>query len=165
MRHIFVRGTNSIKFLNQMNIENQKSWLGRNWPWALPVGCCSGCLIFIIILIVGFGATVLSVVDSLGGLSPIEEAIERAEKNERVVQLLGEDIESDGFPNGTISISDSDGEVDFTIPIKGDKGEGLLVVKGIRKDKKWIYEDLYVTIKETNERINLLEKEKVLESI
>ena len=103
-----------------MNTENQKSWLGRNWPWALPVGCCSGCLIFLVVIIVGFGATVLSVVDSLGGMSPIEEAIERAEKNERVVHLLGEDIESDGFPNGNISISDSEGEVDFIIPIKGD---------------------------------------------
>ena len=30
---------------------------------------------------------------------------------------------------------------------------------------EWIYEDLYVILKETQEEINLLEKEKVLENI
>ena len=105
------------------------------------------------------------VVNNLVELSPVEEAIERAEDNERVVEFIGYDIDTDGFPNGKISISNDDGEVDFRVPIKGGRGEGTLIVKGIRKDKKWIYEDLYVIIKETNERINLLDKEKVLESI
>ncbi|CAL2062691.1 Cytochrome oxidase complex assembly protein 1 [Tenacibaculum sp. 190524A05c] len=162
---LYLNQINEVQILNYMDNQNQKSWIARNWPWALPVGCCSGCLIFIILIIVGFGATVLSVVNSLGGMSPIEEAIELVKKDARVTSVIGEDIKTDGFPQGNISISDSDGEVDFVIPIKGELGEAELVVKGIRKDKKWIYEDLYVEIKETSERINLLEKEKVLESI
>lgn len=145
--------------------ENQKSWIARNWPWALPVGCCSGCLVLVLLFIFGVGATIFGVVNNLVELSPVEEGIERAEDNERVVEFIGFDIDTDGFPNGKISISNDDGEVDFRVPIKGDRGEGALIVKGIRKDKKWIYEDLYVIIKETNERINLLDSEKVLESI
>ncbi|AUC16894.1 hypothetical protein BTO06_17845 [Tenacibaculum sp. SZ-18] len=145
--------------------ENQKSWIARNWPWALPVGCCSGCLVLILLFVFGVGATIFGVVNNLVELSPLEEALERAEENERVVEFVGYEIDTDGFPNGEISVSNNDGEVDFRVPIKGNRGEGTLIVKGIRKDKKWIYEDLYVLIKETNERINLLDNEKVLESI
>ena len=49
--------------------------------------------------------------------------------------------------------------------IKGPKGKGTLIVSGIRTNGEWAYEDLYVRIKETQEEINLLENEKVLEDI
>lgn len=144
-----------------MNEQNQKGWWSRNWPWALPVGCCSGCLLFLIILVFGFGVAVFSFVDKFVEASPIEDAIEIAQKNKKVVEYLGEDITSNGFPNGNIKMNNDDGEVDFRIPIKGELGEGVLVVRGIRADKKWTYEDLYVVIKETGEKINLLEHEKI----
>ena len=38
--------------------ENQKSWIARNWPWALPVGCCSGCLVLVLLFVFGVGATI-----------------------------------------------------------------------------------------------------------
>ncbi|WP_299715369.1 cytochrome c oxidase assembly factor Coa1 family protein [uncultured Tenacibaculum sp.] len=148
-----------------MNERPQKSWFGRNWPWALPVGCCSGCLILILVFVFGLGAAIFGFVNEFVDASPLDEVIELAKQNERVVELLGEDIDSEGFPNGNISIKDDGGEVDFLIEIAGDKGEGNLVVKGIRVDGKWVYEELYVLIKETGEQINLLEKEKILERI
>lgn len=146
-----------------MNEQNQKSWMGRNWPWALPVGCCSGCLILILVVVFGIGTAVFGVINELTEISPIEEAINIAEKNDKVIEYIGENIETEGFPNGKISIKNDDGDVDFRIQIRGDKGEGTLVVRGIRSDKKWVYEDLYIIIKETGERINLLEKKKILE--
>ncbi|WP_442264626.1 cytochrome c oxidase assembly factor Coa1 family protein [Tenacibaculum sp. ZS6-P6] len=148
-----------------MNERSQKSWLGRNWPWVLPVGCCSGCLIMILVFVFGFGAVIFGVVNEFVDSSPLDEVTEIAKQNRRVAELLGNDIESKGFPNGNISIKNDGGEVDFSIQIVGEKGEGTLVVKGIRVDKKWVYEDLYVLIKETGEQINLLEKEKILERI
>ena len=62
-------------------------------------------------------------------------------------------------------MSNDDGDVDFSIPIRGEKGEGTLVVRGIKTDGIWVYEDLYVRVKETQEEINLLANEKILESI
>ncbi|WP_299676872.1 cytochrome c oxidase assembly factor Coa1 family protein [uncultured Tenacibaculum sp.] len=148
-----------------MNERSQQSWLSRNWPWALPVGCCSGCLIMILVFVFGFGAAIFGVVSEFVDASPIDEVTEIAKQNDRVVALLGDDIESKGIPNGNISINNDSGEIDFSIRIVGEKGEGTLIVKGIRVDKKWVYEDLYVLIKETGEQINLLEKEKILERI
>jgi hypothetical protein len=65
--------------------------------------------------------------------------------------------------SGNISIKNNTGIADFSIPIKGSKGAGRIVVVAEKKDGKWMYEKLYVLIKETQEEINLLES--VLEHI
>ncbi|MDY0780627.1 cytochrome c oxidase assembly factor Coa1 family protein [Tenacibaculum sp. IB213877] len=148
-----------------MSEQYQKNWFSRNWPWALPLGCCSGCLIFILLFVFGIGATIFGVVSKMEEISPIDDAIEIANKNEKLIELIGDNIETNGFPNGNISVNNDNGDVDFSIPIKGEKGEATLIVRGIRVNKEWVYEDLYVSIKETGEEINLLEKEKILESI
>ncbi len=144
---------------------NQKSWFGRNWPWVLPVGCCSGCLIAMIVFILGSGVALFKVFEKVVDVSPIEEVVTKAENNPKVKEILGNPIETTGFPSGSISLQNGDGDVDFSIEIKGSKGEGTLYVKGIRANEKWIFEDLYITLKETGEQINLLENEKVLEAI
>ncbi|CAM1350975.1 cytochrome c oxidase assembly factor Coa1 family protein [Tenacibaculum insulae] len=145
-----------------MSEQQQKSWFGRNWLWFVPV---SGCLGFILLIVMGVGAAVFSVSKMITNATPIEYAIEQAVKNKEVTHFLGESIEKYGIPSGEISINNNDGEVDFSIPIQGNKGKGTLIVRGIKVDGTWSYEDLYVVIKETEEEINLLEKEKVLENI
>lgn len=136
---------------------NQRSWFSKNWPWVLPIGCCSGCLLVFLLFIGGIGATVLSVFSEMKNASPIEEVLIIANNNPKAKEILGTDIVSEGFPSGNISFNNDDGEVAFTILIRGSKDEGILSVDGIRVDEKWVYEDLYITIKETQEQINLLE--------
>ena len=136
---------------------NQRSWFSKNWPWVLPVGCCSGCLLVFLLFIGGIGATVLSVFSELKDASPIAALLIIANNNPKAKEILGTDIVSEGFPNGNISLNNDDGEVKFSIDIKGNKGAGTLYVNGIRANKKWIYEELYIIIKETAEQINLLE--------
>ena len=137
---------------------NQKSWISRNWPWALPVGCCSGCLIMLLFMIFGTGVALFSIFDEVSKMSPTEEIITTAKTNPKVIEFIGQDIESSGFPNGNISIQNGNGDVDFSIDVIGSKGKGTLFARGIRANEKWIYEDLYITIKETEEQINLLDE-------
>lgn len=145
-----------------MSEQHQKSWFGRNWLWFIPL---TGCLGFILLIVLGVGAAFFGVSKIMTNSTPIEYAIEQASKNELVTENLGEPIEKYGIPSGSISLENDGGDVDFSIPIRGDKGDGTLVVRGIKVSGEWIYEDLYVIIKETQEEINLLEKEKILESI
>ncbi|TDQ22026.1 cytochrome c oxidase assembly factor Coa1 family protein [Tenacibaculum caenipelagi] len=145
-----------------MSEQGQKSWFGRNWLWFIPL---TGCLGFILLIVLGIGAAFFGVSTMINNSTPVEYAIEQASKNEIVIKNLGEPIEKYGIPSGNISLKNDDGNVDFSIPIRGDKGEGVLIVRGIKLDGEWIYEDLYVRIKKTQEEINLLEKEKVLEGI
>ena len=135
---------------------NQRSWFARNWPWVLPVGCCSGCLLMFILFIGGIGATMFSVFSEFKGSTPVDEVLITVNANPKAIEFLGTDIISDGFPSGNISFDNDNGEVDFLLPVSGSKGEGTLTVNGIRVDQKWVYEDLYLTIKETQEQINLL---------
>lgn len=141
---------------------SQKSWFGRNWLWFVPT---VGCLGFILLIIFGIGAAIFGVSNMINNATPVEYAIEKASTNEKVIEWLGEPIEKDGIPSGNISFKNDNGEVDFSIPLKGNKGEGTLIIRGIKVNGEWVYEDLYVRIKETQEEINLLEQEKVLESI
>ncbi len=135
--------------------QEQKSWFSRNWLWFIPV---SGCLGIILLFIVGIGAAFFGVSNLLNNVAPIEYGIEKATENKKVINLLGEPIEKTGIPNGNISLTNDDGTVDFSVPIKGSREEGFLIIKGIKTNGEWTYEELYVRIKSTQEKINLLEK-------
>lgn len=145
-----------------MSEQHQKSWFSRNWLWFIPV---TGCLGIILLFVFGIGAAIFGVSKMITNSTPIEYAMKKATENEYVIENLGNDIEKYGIPSGNISLKNDDGEVDFSIPIRGEKGEGTLVVRGIKTDGVWTYEDLYVRIKETQEEINLLENEKLPEAI
>ena len=135
----------------------QRSWFSKNWPWVLPMGCCSGCLVFIIISFLGIGTAAFSIFNELKELSPIEDILITVNKNPKAIEALGENIKTNGFPNGDVSLNNNDGDIKFSIDVVGEKGEGTLYVNGIRANKEWVYEDLYLLIKETAEEINLLE--------
>jgi len=133
----------------------QKSWIGRNWMWVLPVG---GCLTIIVLFVLGAGAIFFGVSKMFTSSTPYEYAMNQASSNSEVIAILGEPIESDGIISGNISLKNDDGEADFKIPIKGSNGKARIVVVGKKIYGKWEYEKLYVLIKETQEEINLLDK-------
>ena len=133
----------------------QKSWFGRNWIWAVPLG---GCLTLIVLFIFGIGATIFGVSKLLTNSNPYKYAIEQAATDARVIEILGEPVETTGLMQGNISTTNNSGKANFTIPLKGPNGKGSVTTKGTKEDGIWTYEELYVLIKETNEKINLLDK-------
>lgn len=133
----------------------QKSWFSRNWMWAVP-GC--GCLGVILLFVFGIGATIFGVTNLFENSSPYNHAVEQAQNNSQVIEILGEPIETNGMMNGSISFNDEGGNADFTVLLKGPNGKATLIVNAERFDGVWVYEDLYVEIKETQERINLLDQ-------
>ncbi|MBN4070539.1 hypothetical protein JYT76_02545 [Olleya sp. AH-315-F22] len=133
----------------------QKNWFTRNWLWVIPVG---GCLTIICLFVFGVGAIFFGITNVLKNSTPYEYSVELASNNSDVIQLLGEPIETHGIMSGNISIQNNSGEVDISIPIKGSKGKGTIIVIGEKIGGEWFYEELYVLIKETNEKINLLNK-------
>jgi len=136
-------------------MEKQKSWFGRNWLWFVPT---AGCLTIIVLGALGIGALIFGVTKMLSDSAPATYAFEQTIKNEKVIFLLGEPIVKKGISSGNISFSNNDGEADLKIPISGSKAKGVIVVKATKTDGVWSYESLYVYIKETREKINLLAK-------
>ncbi len=133
----------------------QKSWFSRHWLWVVPT---SGCLVIILLFAFGVGAAIFGVSKIFTGTTPYKYAVEQASKDSRVIELLGNPVETAGIMQGNISTTNDSGEVDIKIPLKGSKGKGSVTIKGDKIDGEWVYEELYVLIKETNEKINLLDK-------
>ncbi|MFY0602499.1 MAG: hypothetical protein JXQ93_01010 [Flavobacteriaceae bacterium] len=133
----------------------KKSWFKRNWMWFVPV---SGCLTLIILFFLGIGALIFGVTNMISNSTPAEYAFEQATKNKQVTLLLGDSIEQKGITSGSINLSNSNGDADLIIPIRGSRGKGTIRVVATKVDGDWVYEKLYVIIKETNENINLIDK-------
>lgn len=147
-----------------MNEIKQKNWFQRNWVWAVPAGGCGcGCLGIILLFVFGIGAAFFGISGVFDNAEPVKYALEQAAKNPKVIDALGTTIETNGIANGTISLTNKDGEIDMSQRVIGSKGKGTLIIKGIKANGKWIYEDLYIILKDTQEQINLLPK--ILEAI
>jgi len=136
-------------------MKKQKSWFGRNWVWFVP---SAGCLTIIVLGGLGISALFFGVTKMLADSTPSAYAFEQTVQNKKAISLLGEPIERRGIASGSVSFSNNDGEANLNIPIKGSKGNGTIVVKATKTDGVWSYETLYVYIKETREKINLLAK-------
>lgn len=139
-----------------MEEQPQKSWFKRNWLWFVPT---MGCLTLIILFVLGIGTLIFGVTNMMSESTPTKYAIEQASKNSIVLERLGGSIEQKGMISGSINFSNGgDGDADLTIPIRGTNGRAIIRVVAEKYDDQWTYEKLYVSIKETNEKINLLDK-------
>jgi len=139
-----------------MEEQPQKSWFKRNWLWFVPT---MGCLTLIILFVLGIGTLIFGVTNMMSESTPTKYAIQQASKNSIVLERLGDSIEQKGMISGSINFSNGgDGDADLTIPIRGTNGRAIIRVVAEKYDDEWTYEKLYVSIKETNEKINLLDK-------
>lgn len=116
----------------------QPGWFSRNWKWLVPVGCglplmCCGI----------FGAvTYFSVSKVIQGTPIFAEAIEKANTNPEVTDALGSPVTPGMMLNGSVNQSGNTGSANFTIPLKGPKGEGSLQVDATMKGGKWTFDTL-----------------------
>lgn len=69
---------------------------------------------------------------------------------------MGEPIEAVGIMQGSINFSNSEGDADIKIPIKGPYGKGTIYVVGEKQNDVWTYSEQEVRIDENNEVIDLL---------
>ncbi len=130
-----------------------KSWFGRNWKWCLPVGCL-GVLAPVVacVALVFFGV--------FGALKSSEVylvAVERAQQDPRVTSELGTPIEPGMMVSGSISLENSSGEAELSIPLSGPQNSGTLHVVAQKSGGTWTYSVMEVEVEGRAERINLLE--------
>jgi len=141
-----------------MEVEKQKSWFKRNWPWVVPVG---GCLTLIIIAAIGIGTVFLKMPEILDNVEPIQYGITRAIASEDLKEAIGEPIDVDRYGNteGTFDIKNENSEVDLVFPLKGPKGKASLLIKGKKINGEWMYEELSATLEDSDKKINLLDRD------
>jgi hydrogenase maturation factor HypF (carbamoyltransferase family) len=141
---------------SMMNEEvKQKSWFKRNWIWVVPV---SGCLTLVVLAALGIGSLFYGVTKVMTNSEPSEYAMELTQNSAEVVIAIGDNIQKDGMTGGSVSYNNGLSKANLQIPIEGSKNRATIIVKAHKEDDQWIYEELYVLIKESQEQINLLNK-------
>jgi len=140
--------------------ENKKGWFARNWKWVVPTGGCLSIIVFIIILA---GAMFTGITSLFENSTPYNDAMITLKNNPEVIALLGEPIETDGEIKGGINIQNDSGNATFEIPVKGPNEKALYSVVAQKVDGEWTYLVLNIFVEDTEEEIDLLENNTVLE--
>ena len=132
-------------------LPREKSWIERNWKWAVPVTA--------LVLMAAFVWGILSLVMGMFRSSyPYQEALARARENPAVVGQIGEPIQPSAFVSGNINLSGSSGDADLKIPVSGPKGKGDIYVVALKRAGEWSFKQL-VFVSDGGTRVNLLEPE------
>ncbi|MEM6701841.1 MAG: cytochrome c oxidase assembly factor Coa1 family protein [Acidobacteriota bacterium] len=118
-------------------------------------GCC-GCLALLlglfVILPLGGGVALFQ---GLKQTDVYTGAVDVARADARVVEELGEPIETGILFSGSINTSPNSGDADFSIPLSGPNGAATLYVVAIKQAGVWEYEILEIEIERTGARLDL----------
>ena len=136
-----------------MNQKQEKNWWGRNWKWFVPVGCLGSLTLF-----VGFIVLLMCLVFGLMKTSnAYKDALAMAKTNPSVLEIIGTPIEDGIFVSGNINVNGPSGHANLSIPVSGPNGKAKIYVVAAKSVGKWEFSTLVVEIKESKQRINLLE--------
>jgi hypothetical protein len=130
-----------------------KSWLDRNWKWALPTGC----LAVVLAVLVFVGVVVLVATTAMKHADAFTEAVARAKANAAVTAVLGEPIEVGWLVSGSVDVQNASGNAELSIPLSGPKGRGTLHVQATKSGGRWDFGSLWLEVRGSKQVVNLLE--------
>lgn len=116
-----------------------KSWLGRNWKWAIP-------LTFACLMVAVF----TGVISMMKSSEVYKASLAAVKHDSRVNNILGDDISEAFFVSGEVSGS----AASMKIPVSGSKGKGDIYVQATNTTGRWEYQTLVLHTE--NENVDLL---------
>ena len=118
-----------------MNQQPRSNWFGRNWLWAVPVGCLTP-----VVACGGFIALILTVVfGAIKSSDPYQQSLARVTADRRVVTALGTPVEPALIVLGNININGSSGNADISYGVSGPKGFGTVYVVATKAAGVWTW--------------------------
>lgn len=141
-----------------MEPPRERSWLGRNWMWLLPVGCLlpfvavGGCVALVVVGV--FGALKASDAYNL--------SLAAVKADQAVVEVLGEPIEPSLLVSGNIHVSTQGGNADVHYDVTGPKATGTVHAVAFKEAGSWKFRSLVVETS-TGEKINVLDRQRSAE--
>lgn len=140
---------------NELIIE--KSWWNRNWRCFLPT-LILFLLLFGFVLSSAIDRNITDIAQAYSDNSLYEKAIEKAKKNKRVLEVIGEiePIDKLAIIEGNVIYSNDNNSVALSIRIKGTKGKGKMDISAKKKGIKWEYKTINIRIKNPKEEIQII---------
>lgn len=112
------------------------NWFGRNWKWAVPVGCLTLALLFL----GAIAAFVYFLFGVMKNAEPYQHAVGVAQSHPALVQALGSPVRAGFMLSGSIEVADEEGNADLSFPVEGPRGEATVHVAARKVHGVWIYD-------------------------
>ena len=139
------------------NLVENKSWWNKNWKWIIPV---FGIFLFSIFTIstTGIGENTFDVIKAYADPDLVETALNKAQENEEVKELLGtlEQVDKMAKLEGSVKYSNDDTSVDISVRVKGSKGKGRMRILAERNGETWEYKKIVIGIKKLKRTIEII---------
>jgi len=119
----------------------------------VPLGCFTVVLVFVIFV----GSILVIVFSAMKSTDVYKEALARAKADPAVIEALGAPIKEGLLMSGSTNVNGASGESNLAIPISGPKGKGTIYVSAHKSLGEWNYSGLVVEVKQTHQRIDLLQ--------
>ncbi|MCF4101869.1 cytochrome c oxidase assembly factor 1 family protein [Gillisia sp. M10.2A] len=137
-------------------------WWSKNWKWLVPL-CVFVILLGGIILSSNVTGHVSDVTQAYADPDLYENALIKAEENERVKQVFGdiEPLDKMAILEGGLHYSKNYNTVETSVRVKGAKAQGVIDIAANRVDERWEYYIIRIRIKkpiEKKEIIDILSK-------
>ena len=116
-----------------------------------------GCLGILVLFLCFIALIVFAVFGMMKSSDVYKAAVAKAKAHPSVQKTIGTPIEEGMFITGNIDVSGSTGQANLSIPISGPNGKGTIYVVAAKSAGQWTFSTLVVEIKETKQRIDLLE--------
>lgn len=136
----------------------QKSWWQKNWKWSLPI--LGGIVLSVIIFFTsGMDGITTDLAQAYTDTALYEKAIEKANANEQVKEVLGEikPIDKLAILEGQVEYSNGMKTVHSTIRIVGSKGKAKMDIAADRISEAWSYTKINIRIKSPVEKKQTIE--------
>ncbi len=147
---------------------------GNEWAWKKGTGTdlqhfkkiqkywTYAALIFVAIIIailLFFAITALVIFFVITNSTVYKDSYRLVQNNPATIEVLGQPIESGLIIMGSIKTSGSSGNAELSYSVSGPKNGGNVIVKAVRSSNKWSYQELTLTIKGSDEIIDILKSE------
>jgi hypothetical protein len=132
-----------------------RSWLERNWKWAVPVLVVSCLLLFTLFV----GGLFWAATSMMRASYPYQLAIKRATDSPAVAAKIGTPWQVGWLVSGNVNFNGPEGNASISIPVSGPNGKGDIIVVAKKHANHWIFETLEVDVKGEDEPIQLMEPE------
>ena len=120
----------------------------------MPLGCFTMTLLSLAFV----GSILLIVFSAMKSTDVYKESLARAKADPAVLEALGSPIKDGFLMSGNTNVNGASGESNLAIPISGPKGKGTIYVSANKSLGKWNYSGLVVEVRQTHQRIDVLQK-------
>src|ERR1044071_9087203 len=113
----------------QQPAQQPKGCLGRNWKWALPLGCVT----LILVAAAAAGGLAYFAMSAVKSTDVYQGALKIAQTHPTAIEQFGSPIKDGWFVQGNVKFENGSGSADFFIPLSGSKRSGRLYVGAVHE--------------------------------